>query len=207
MFTAEIVLGFLVALALALWLGFDPRLLLTLPPLDLLARLGRAGQFLAEYLAYLELFAAYQLGLHALLAAVDALRDPPSTGAVWRALAQGRDDTNLRPLAWCVLFGAPLAAILVLRLGTHDQPRFLCIASLLTLAAAHTLRPFRFGDFWRGLRTLGATLREQTRHPEQRPRAPDVPPTPVPAPAPRPPILLGHEADWVEAAPRGPRGA
>lgn len=174
MLTAELSAGFLVVLYLIHRAGLDPRALTSVPPLDLLAMTGGAGASIAEFLAYLLLFAAYEVMLLASLVVIGALIDGAGAERVRLSLSRGRDTTGIRPLIWLTLVSTPLIAAEILMFGQPSgRPRLLFVAILITLTAAQTLRPFTVGDVWRGLRRLDASLRELTR-----------PGRPAPAPAP-----------------------
>jgi len=200
--TAELSLGFLCLLFVASLAGLEPRGLLAFPPLGVVAAFGPFAALLAELIAYMMLFAAYEVvGLAALSAAGWLLGDPGQE-RIRRSVAIGRDTTALKPAIWGTVVGMPLAiAALLLFADPTDLPQLLFVGLLVSLTAAQTLRPFTFGDWWRGVRRQGAHTRDLSRPPGAG-AASLVPVVPDPPPLGRAARVARElEGDWFDAAP------
>lgn len=164
MLTAELTLGFLPLLYLAHLAGLDPRDLTRTPPLDLLVAMGGLGPAVAEFLAYLGLFAAYQLVLLVTLRSARFVEGENSLDRARGELSRGRDPRGLTGLLKITCVLAPCLALVPFLVGdAREMPRLVFVALVITLAAAQTLQPFTFGDSWRGGGTIDADLREMTR--------------------------------------------
>ena len=210
MFTAEIVVIFLLLLPLGRWLGLRHEDMVALPPLNLLTALGARG--LAEFLGLWMLFFAYQVVLFALLVAIGWLRGEEGLARVRRRLAEGRDATGLRPLLWVTLVGASLVAALLLPqvraelLGTAHHldrsptlPLLFFVTMAIVLTAAQTLRPFTSEQLWRGIAALGASMRDLTRPPGPNPPATVGEPEPPSTPPVGQAVRAGQ--GWLELMP------
>lgn len=200
MLTAELSALFLGLLYVAHLAGLEPRDLTALPPLSVLTALGGVWSSIAEFLAYLMLFAAYEVGLLAVLTAIAALLGPDGQARVRGSLSKGRDPAGLRPLIWVTLLGMPAILLGILLFARPVEiPRLLFVTTLIVLTAAQSLRWFTIGDFWRGLRGLDASLREMTRPGNPEPIPEPEPAGPVPTDPPRQ-RSIGGGGGWLTAS-------
>lgn len=201
MLTAELSALFLGLLYVAHLAGLEPRDLTGLPPLNLLAALGGPWPMVAEYLAYLMLFAAYLVVVLTVLTTVAALLGDGGHERVRRNLSKGRDPAGLQPLIWLTLLGMPVFILGILLFARPVEiPRLLFVTTLIVLTAVQTLRWFTIGDFWRGLRGLDASLRELTRPGRPEP-TPEPEPGAGPVPSDPPPNeSIGTGGGWVTAS-------
>lgn len=201
MLTAELSALFLGLLYIAQLAGLGPRDLTGLPPLNLLAAMGGSWPAVAEYLAYLMLFAAYLVVVLAVLTTVGTLLGDGGHERVRRSLSKGRNPAGLQPLIWITLLGMPVVILGILLFARPvETPRLLFVATLIVLTAAQTLRWFTIGDFWRGLRGLDAGFREMSRPGNIEPRAE---PEPVAGPVPSDPSpneSIGTGGGWLTAS-------
>lgn len=163
MLTAELSAGFLVVLYVAHRVGFDPEHLAMVPPLDLLTASGRLGEGIAIVLAYILLFAAYELTFFVLLRVAAALRRDAGIERLRSGLSRGRDPYALKKVIWTSLAVAPIGTAIVLLVSPHDASRAIVIGLLLAFTAAQTLRPFTVGDVVRATLRLDEDVQEMTR--------------------------------------------
>lgn len=197
MLTAELSALFLGLLSVAHLAGLEPRDLTALPPLNVLTALGGVWSSIAGFLAYLMLFAAYEVGLLAVLTAIAALLGPDGQARVRGNLSKGRDPAGLRPLIWVTLLGMPAILLGILLFARPVEiPRLLFVTTLIVLTAAQSLRWFTIGDFWRGLRGLDASLREMTRPGNPEPIPGPEPAEPMPTDPPRQ-RSIGGGGGWL----------